>query len=327
MVYNENIKRYRKEKNWTQQELADELKVSRRSVIRWENGWNVPSHYYAQKMAELFEISIGELMNGETENPQTESSELHKKRDLIPSVVWFCALCCLPLLISLCVYAYINANFELVWMNGSWYTHESTVHGTFAFEFLEWARPFFEVICLLALVYLTVWWAVKFVGIFRNTKDKFERSLLYRQWRFGIFFLSANIAYFLFETQPLWIESPHISPPSPIFIFIGCLFTGLFFFVLCDVLFKCMMRKRMVVERNGILDGINLVFISLGLVAFIIFCVVVSISVYVSRQAYLNCVLVGLIVAGFLSIAYLVGVAVIKYVNSRQKEDAENTCK
>lgn len=243
MEYNENIKRYRKGKNWTQEEFADNLKVSRRSIVRWENGWNVPSYYYAQKMAELFGITIEELMGGESKK-QATFSEPRKKRDLLSSLVWFCALCCLPLFVKLCVYTYIGANFRLVWVNGYWHTHDGYVNGEVSFEFLEWARPFFEVVCLLAFVYLTVWWAVRFIGIFRDTEDKFERSFLYRQWRFGIFFLSANIAYFLFETQPLWIESPHIDPPSPIYIVIGCLFTGLFFFVLCDIFFKRIMQKK-----------------------------------------------------------------------------------
>ena len=320
MEYNENIKCYRKEKNLTQEELAEALKVSRRTIVRWENGWNVPSHFYAQKMAELFEISIEQLMNGESK-ALTTSSEPHKKRDLLSSLVWFCALCCLPLFVSLCVYAYINAKYELVWINGSWYVKGGSVYGNFAFEFLEWARPFFEVVCLLALVYLIVWWGVKFIGIFRGTENKFERSLLYRQWRFGIFFLSSNIAYFLFETQPIWLESPHISPPSPIYTVIGCLFAGLFLFVLCDVFFKRIMRKKMIVEQNIALHCVNLAFLIIGFALFLIFCFVVSIAVYVSMQTYLNCILVGLVIAGFLTIVYLSAVAIMKYVNSRRNRN------
>ena len=320
MEYNENIKRYRKEKNLTQEELADKLKVSRRSIVRWENGWNVPSYFYAQKMAELFEITIEELMQGELKTP-TAFPEPHKKHDLLSSLVWFCALCCLPLFVNLCVYTYINANFDIKWVEGSWYIYGGRVSGAVGFEFLEWARPFFEVVCLLALVYLTVWWTVKFISIFQHSKDKFKRSILYRQWRFGIFFLSANLAYFLFDTQPLWIENSHISPPSPIFIIIGCLFTGLFFFVLCDVFFKRIMRKKMIVEQNDVLDGVNLLFLIVGFIVFILFCIVVSVAVYVSMRAYLNCVLVGLIVAGFLATEYLSAIAIIKYVNSRRNKE------
>lgn len=35
---NDNIKKFREEKNLTQQQLADKLYVSRQTVCRWENG-------------------------------------------------------------------------------------------------------------------------------------------------------------------------------------------------------------------------------------------------------------------------------------------------
>lgn len=36
--FSERLKRYRKEKNLTQQQLADALGVSNKSVSRWESG-------------------------------------------------------------------------------------------------------------------------------------------------------------------------------------------------------------------------------------------------------------------------------------------------
>ena len=38
MALNDNIKKFREEKNLTQQQLADKLYVSRQTVWRWENG-------------------------------------------------------------------------------------------------------------------------------------------------------------------------------------------------------------------------------------------------------------------------------------------------
>ena len=42
MALNDNIKKFREEKNLTQQQLADKLYVSRQTVCRWENGSRCP---------------------------------------------------------------------------------------------------------------------------------------------------------------------------------------------------------------------------------------------------------------------------------------------
>jgi len=52
-----------KDKNITQQELAEKLQVHQTAISKWVNGKNKPKLDKILVMAELFEMSIGELFN------------------------------------------------------------------------------------------------------------------------------------------------------------------------------------------------------------------------------------------------------------------------
>lgn len=52
------IKKYRKLNNWSQDELADILKVSRQSVSKWESGKNYPSLDILVVMSDLFGVTL-----------------------------------------------------------------------------------------------------------------------------------------------------------------------------------------------------------------------------------------------------------------------------
>ena len=55
----------RKEKNMTQQELADKLNVTDRAVSHWENGRSLPDVSLFKELCEIFSISVNELISGE----------------------------------------------------------------------------------------------------------------------------------------------------------------------------------------------------------------------------------------------------------------------
>lgn len=54
----------RKEKGLTQKELADKLNISDKAVSRWENGKNYPDIETMQSLAEIFGVSVSELLEG-----------------------------------------------------------------------------------------------------------------------------------------------------------------------------------------------------------------------------------------------------------------------
>ena len=61
-MLNENIKTLRKTKGLTQDELAIRLNVVRQTVSKWEKGLSVPDAEMLQKMAEVFEVSVSQLL-------------------------------------------------------------------------------------------------------------------------------------------------------------------------------------------------------------------------------------------------------------------------
>lgn len=83
------IAELRKERNMTQKELADSLFVSKSTVSKWENNVVVPDIYMMEKMAELFQVSVVELLDSKTqmedapEQEQMESDD-NKSDDIQP---------------------------------------------------------------------------------------------------------------------------------------------------------------------------------------------------------------------------------------------------
>ena len=71
------LKALRKEKGITQEEFAEKINVSGRTVSRWETGNNLPDISLLVEIAEFFDVSIPEIINGErkSENMKEEVKE------------------------------------------------------------------------------------------------------------------------------------------------------------------------------------------------------------------------------------------------------------
>ena len=60
----EFLKKLRKEKCLTQEQLAEQFNVSRRSVSRWETGSNMPDLSILVELAEFYDVDIKEIIDG-----------------------------------------------------------------------------------------------------------------------------------------------------------------------------------------------------------------------------------------------------------------------
>ena len=59
------LRRLRKEKGLTQEQLAESLFVSGRTVSRWETGTNMPDLSILILLAEFYDVEIKEILDGE----------------------------------------------------------------------------------------------------------------------------------------------------------------------------------------------------------------------------------------------------------------------
>ncbi len=66
------LKELRKEKNITQEELAEKMGVSRRTVSRWETGSNMPDMDILIDISDFYEVDLREILDGERKNKQMD---------------------------------------------------------------------------------------------------------------------------------------------------------------------------------------------------------------------------------------------------------------
>lgn len=63
----ENLKALRKQKGYTQEELASRLNVVRQTISKWEKGQSVPDSEMLMKLADIFEVSVSQLLGSTIE--------------------------------------------------------------------------------------------------------------------------------------------------------------------------------------------------------------------------------------------------------------------
>jgi len=73
MTLEEQIKHYRKQAGLSQEKMAEIIGVSRQAITKWENGTGIPDISNLVAIAELFQISVDELLSNEkTEKKQSD---------------------------------------------------------------------------------------------------------------------------------------------------------------------------------------------------------------------------------------------------------------
>ena len=73
MKLGEKIAQLRKDKNMTQSELAEKMCITDKAVSKWERDISHPDVRIIQKLAQIFDVSIEELMGEVTETTKTEN--------------------------------------------------------------------------------------------------------------------------------------------------------------------------------------------------------------------------------------------------------------
>ena len=96
----QNIALYRNRMGWTQAELAEKINYSDKSVSKWESGGGAPDVYILMQLAELFGVTVNDLLAEE------QPKKLPKKNwglhllimGLSSGIVWLVTTCIFVLL-------------------------------------------------------------------------------------------------------------------------------------------------------------------------------------------------------------------------------------
>ena len=63
----ENITKLRKRYNYSQEEVAEKIGVTKKTIAQWESGESIPDVLHSNALAELFDIALDNLVNFEAD--------------------------------------------------------------------------------------------------------------------------------------------------------------------------------------------------------------------------------------------------------------------
>lgn len=77
MNLNEKISQLRNDNNWSQEELAEKLNVSRQSVSKWESGQAKPDLDKIIALSNIFDVSTDYLLKDDNEEKSNKLTNKH----------------------------------------------------------------------------------------------------------------------------------------------------------------------------------------------------------------------------------------------------------
>ena len=134
----DNLIRCRKAAGMTQAEVAEKINYSDKSVSKWESGNGIPDVYTLMQLAELFHVTLNELVGEKITVPTDEALRNKKKTKwlhllimlLSSGIVWLVATCLFVILdltlsnkdgLGLCfLYALVAQAIVLIVYSGVW---------------------------------------------------------------------------------------------------------------------------------------------------------------------------------------------------------------
>jgi len=88
-MFNENLRAIRKEKGFSQEQLATRLNVVRQTISKWEKGLSVPDAELLIQLAEVLDVEVSDLLGEKIEIPEGQNKadalalELAKLNELL----------------------------------------------------------------------------------------------------------------------------------------------------------------------------------------------------------------------------------------------------
>lgn len=143
-----NLVRLRKEKQWTQLELAEKLNYSNKAVSRWEKGEVLPDLETLNTICELYEIELADILKE------------YKEKETISKSRWYKYKLGNKLTISL-------LSILVVWLSATiLYVYSNIIWGVTLWRIFLWCVP---ISSILAIIFNSIWgrriWNFIFISI------------------------------------------------------------------------------------------------------------------------------------------------------------------
>ena len=106
------IRKHRKLKNFTQEELGNKLFVSKQAISKWENGRSFPDLETTQKLIEILEIDSSEILGGTVQ-------EVKKNQKRLTVLIIACSIVTVLLLIMIGAQHYEKALINFGYQEGT----------------------------------------------------------------------------------------------------------------------------------------------------------------------------------------------------------------
>ena len=171
-VIGKNITRLRKLSGMTQLELAEKLNYSDKSISKWEQGNGIPDVRILVQLAELFNVSVDDLVREHKEKPVVPKREKKIRRLIVT-------------LLSVACFVLIGVawNVQGEWRKGAWlafvYAVPASAIVVTVFSSIwhwKWTRVIAISVLIwtfLACIYLTLWacevsegmWLIFLIGV------------------------------------------------------------------------------------------------------------------------------------------------------------------
>ena len=163
-MLNENIKKLRKSKGLSQEELAIKLNVVRQTVSKWENGLSVPDSDMLITLAEELDTSVSVLLGESVMEPMPDdlksiSEKLEvinlqlakRRRSKVKNIRWGLMLLCALIVIVFIVLVVMQSSY-LSWnYNNPEFAVAGTILHGFEFVFVRLA-PFAFIASVIGIV-------------------------------------------------------------------------------------------------------------------------------------------------------------------------------
>ncbi|MBD5583529.1 MAG: helix-turn-helix transcriptional regulator [Clostridia bacterium] len=108
MKFNEKLIKLRKQKNLTQQALAEKINYSDKVISKWENGHSIPDMQAMSVLSKFYDLTIDELMNDYDISVKEE-----KSFPTLPKILFHILLLFVPIIIISSILGYFNPNANI----------------------------------------------------------------------------------------------------------------------------------------------------------------------------------------------------------------------